>query len=118
VIISQKKGFNMAVKKYPIKKIKVDIEVLGGVIELSELTTKHKDLCNDNPEYDTPKNGLINAGLTEEQFDLLGEGVARELMNDVIDLTYPNMRQKLNELIEKGEYTPPSDEEIEESKKN
>jgi hypothetical protein len=105
-------------KKHPIKKITVDVEALGGKVELVELTTRYKDMCNDDPTYDTPKNCLMTAGLTEEQYYKLGETVATDLVNEVIDLTYPNMRQKLQELMDSGEYKPPTEEEMEESKKN
>jgi len=105
-------------KKFPSKKIELDIEALGGVITLTELTIEYRELCNQDPSYDNTTNGLINAGMTQEQVNKLGENVGKEIMNEVIDLTYPNMREKLQELIESGEYVPPTKTEKEESKKN
>ena len=105
-------------KKYPINKITVDVEALGGEIELTEFTQEYRVLCGKTEGYDTPLNGLINAGLTEEQVLSLGERVATALYEDVVELTYPNMMEELKRLQEAGEYIPPTEEEIEESKKN
>ena len=105
-------------KKFPINKIVVDVEVLGGEITLTELTQEHRVECNKDREYDTPRNGLLCAGLTNEQVDKLGEGVLIALYEEVIDLTYPNARKELKALEEAGNYTPPTEEEAEESKKN
>lgn len=105
-------------KKFPINKIEVDVEALGGVITLTEFTQAYRVACNADKGFDTPRNGLINAGLTEEQVDKLGENVTIALYNEVVDLTYPNAREELQKLIDSGEYTPPTDEEREDVKKN
>lgn len=105
-------------KKFPINKIDVDVEALGGKIVLTELTQAYRVKCNDDKSFDTPRNGLINAGLTEEQVDLLGERVAVALYEEVIDLTYPNLRKEVDEMIASGTYKEPTAEEIEEAKKN
>ena len=104
--------------KFPINKIEVDIEALGGKIILTELTTEYRDLCNDNQSHDNPKNGLINAGLSEDQYHKMGEQTAIAVYNAVVDLTYPNAREKLKEMMESGEYVPPSTDEVKDSKKN
>lgn len=105
-------------KKFPINLITVDIEALGGETTLSEFTQAYRVECNKDRKYDTPRNGLINAGLTEEEFNLLGEQVAIALYNEVIDLTYPNARKELQDKIDAGEYEEPTEDEVEESKKN
>lgn len=105
-------------RKFPIKTITVDVEALGGKVTIHELTIEFRDKCNDDPTFDTPRNGLLGAGLSEDQVKCLGENVAIELYNEVIDLTYPNMREKLESMLKDGTYTPPSEEDVEKSKKN
>jgi hypothetical protein len=104
--------------KFPTNKIKVEVEALGGVVELSELTIDYRDKCNKDKSFDTPKNVLLNAGLTEDQVSKLGERVATELMNAVIDLTYPGVRAEMERMVADDTYKAPTDDEIEESKKN
>ncbi len=105
-------------KKYPINKITVEVEALGGEVTLNELTVEYRDRCNKEPEYDTPANALINAGLSPEQVAKLGENVAIALMNEVIDLTYPGVREEMKRMVEDGTYQKPSAEEKEKVKKN
>jgi len=105
-------------KKYPIRKIKLDVEALGGVIELHELSIRYKELCNADSSHDTVKNGLMDAGMTEEQYLSLSEQTSVDIMNDVIDLTFPNARAELQRMIEEGTFVPPTEEEKEASKKN
>lgn len=105
-------------KKFPINKIEVEVEALGGVVTLFELTQEYRVLCNKDKSFDTPRNALLMHGLTEDQVNKLGERVAEALYEEIIDLTYPHARKQLQEMIEKGEYTPPTEDEIEESKKN
>lgn len=104
-------------KKYPKNRITVDVEALGGEVTLTELTQGYRYESNANPELDTPRLGLINAGLTEDQINLLGERVLIDLYDEVVELTYPNARAELQRLIDEGLYTPPTDNEKEESKK-
>ncbi len=68
--------------------------------------------------YDTPTNGLINAGLTEGQVGMLGEKVAIALYTEVVELTYPNAIKRLKEMKESGEYKEPTEFEIKQAKKN
>ncbi len=105
-------------KKYPELTIDVEVEALGGVVTLKEFTQEYRVLCNNDKSFDTPRNALMMHGLTEEQVNKLGESVAKALYEEIIDLTYPNAREQLEKLIEDGEYTPPTEDEIEESKKN
>lgn len=105
-------------KKFPMNKVIVDVEALGGEITLYELTQVYRVTCNKDSAYDTPRNALINAGLTEDQVDKLGERVARALYEEVIELTYPNATAELKALMESGEYKEPTEDEVEESKKN
>lgn len=105
-------------KKFPIRKITVEVEALGGKVILSEFTQAYRVQCNEDQDFDTPWNGLINAGLTEEQVGKLGEGVAGDLYREVVELTYPNAMKRLKELQESGEYEPPTEKEIEDAKKN
>lgn len=105
-------------KKYPINKIVVDVEALGGEIELRELTQRYRVMCNQDKSHDTPTNALINAGLTEEQVGELGQNIVPALYELVIDLTYPNARQELEKMIKAGTFVEPTEEEQEESKKN
>ena len=104
-------------KSYPINKFTADIEVLGGEITLTELTQDFRDHCNDDSGFDTPRNALINAGLTEDQVDKLGVNVIVAIYNDIVDFTYPNMREEYEKMISEKDYTPPTEEEIEDSKK-
>jgi len=105
-------------KKYPIKRVVVDIEALGGEVELTELSIRYREMCNQDRSFDTPRNALLDAGLTNEQIDLLGDGVANELMKELIDLTYPELRENMERLIASGEYEPPTEAQMEEAKKN
>jgi len=105
-------------KKFPINSVEVDVEALGGKIVLTELTQAFRVQCNNDKSFDTPRNGLVNAGLTEDQVDLLGERVAVALYEEVIDLTYPDLREEVNEMIASGTYKAPTNDEIEEAKKN
>ena len=61
---------------------------------------------------------MLHAGITEEQVDKIGERTARLIYNEIVELTYPGQFSELQRMIEEGEYTPPTEEEIEESKKN
>lgn len=108
----------MTKKYYPIRKIKADIEVLGGEITLSELTVGHRLKVNEDSEFDTPTNALIDAGLTLEQVNKLGSNVANDLYNDIVDLTYPQAREEMMKMLEDGNYIAPTETEIELSKKN
>jgi len=105
-------------KKFPINSITVDVEALGGATILTEFTQEYRVKCNEDREYDTPVNGLLNAGLTQEQVEKLGQNVVVALYEEVIDLTYPNQRNELQAMIDSGEYKEPTEDEIEESKKN
>ncbi len=105
-------------KKFPINKIIVDVEALGGKVELCELNQEYRVNCNNDNTFDTPRNGLINAGLTEEQVNILGERVAQALYEEVVTLTYPNAVEELKAMMESGTYVPPTEEEKEISKKN
>lgn len=105
-------------KKFPINKITVDVEALGGEISLNEFTQEYRVQCSKDPEHDTVSNGLENAGLSKEQVMGLGEGVARALYDEVVELTYPDAVAELKALKESGEYKEPTDEEKEEAKKN
>jgi len=96
----------------------VDVEALGGEITITELTQEYRVECNEDQLYDTPMNGLLNAGLTQEQINKLGQNTVTALYEEVIDLTYPNAREELEKLIKDGTYKEPTKEEIEESKKN
>lgn len=105
-------------KKFPINTVTVDVEALGGEVTLNELTTAYRVECNKDSTYDTPRNALINAGLTGEEVDMLGERVLVALYEEVIDLTYPNAREQLKAEMEAGNFTEPTEEEITDSKKN
>lgn len=105
-------------KKFPMNKVVVDVEALGGEITLYEFTQVYRVQCNNDSEFDNPTNGLLNAGLTQEQTDKLSERTARALYEEVVELTYPNATAELKKLMESGEYTEPTDDEVEESKKN
>lgn len=105
-------------KKFPINKIVVDVEALGGEVTLTELTQVYRVECNKDPKFDNPRNGLVNAGLTNEQVDLLGERVATALYEEVVELTYPNATAELKAQMEAGTYVAPTEDETEESKKN
>ena len=104
--------------KYPINKVTVDVEVLGGELTLTEFTQEYRVLTTKDPSFDTPFNGLLNAGLSEEQCLMLGEGVAKALYQEVVELTYSDELAQLKLLQESGEYVAPTEAEIEESKKN
>jgi len=105
-------------KDYPIKKITVNVEALGGEVTLTEFKQNYRVACGEDKTYDTPINGLQNAGLTEEQVLELGEGVAKDLYEAVVELTYPNVMAEIKKLQEEGNYTPPTEEEMEQAKKN
>ena len=105
-------------KKFPINKVEVDVEALGGAITLTELTQVYRVECNNDSEFDTPVNALLNAGLTFDQISLLGEQVIVGLYNEVIDLTYPNARKELQQQISSGEYKPSTPDEELNAKKN
>lgn len=105
-------------KKFPINTIIVDIEALGGEVTLNELTQEYRVKCHQDKRYDTPSNGLLNAGLTQEQINKLGERVAIAVFEAVIDLTYPNAREDMQKMIDSGEYKEPTVLESEELKKN
>ncbi len=104
--------------KFPTKRLEVDVEALGGVIHLNEFTIMYRDKCNEDRDFDTPKNGLIDAGLTEEQVMKLGEQTAIDLYTAVVDFTYPKLREQIQTMIDDGTYVEPTEEEQEESKKN
>ena len=106
------------IKKFPINSTIVDVEALGGTITLNEFTQEYRVKCNKDHDYDTPTNGLLNAGLTQEQINKLGQNVIVALYEEVIDLTYPNARKELQAQIDSGEYKEPTEDEVEESKKN
>ena len=105
-------------KKFPINSITVEVEALGGEVTLTEFTQEYRVQCSKDNEFDTPVNGLVNAGLTREQSLILGEGVAKAIYEAVVELTYPNVMAELKRLQESGDYTPPTEEDEEESKKN
>ena len=105
-------------KKFPINSITIDIEALGGEITLTEFTQEYRVQCGKEEGFDTPINGLQNAGLTKEQVLSLGEGVAKAIYEEIVELTYPNVMAELKRLKEEGEYKEPTEEEIKESKKN
>ena len=105
-------------KKYPINTVTVDVEALGGEIELSEFTQEYRVLIAKDPAFDTPTNGLMNAGLTKEQCMKLGNNVAKGLYQEVVELTYVDELAQLKQLKELGEYVEPTKDELEESKKN
>jgi len=107
----------MIKKTYPMKRLQATIDGIG-TIELTELTTAYRERAMDDPAYDNPKNALICAGMTEEQFGSLGHNIAMELYKDIIDLTYPNAMEELKKMMESGEYEEPTEEEREELKKN
>ena len=104
--------------KYPINTITVDVEALGGKITLNEFTHEYRVKTTKDQMFDTPFNGLLNAGLTEEQCLKLGETVLKALYQEVVELTYADELKQLKELKESGKYKEPTEEEIEESKKN
>ena len=101
-----------------MKKVVVDVEALGGKITLYELTQEYRVECNEDDTFDTPTNGLLNAGLTLEQIHKLGQHTVVSLYEEVIDLTYPNARVELENMIKDGTFKLPTDKEKEESKKN
>lgn len=103
--------------KFPIKRFTVDIEALGE-ITLTELTTEYRIRCNEDPTFDTPTNALINAGLKQEDISKLGESLLPELYLALIEFTYPNASEELAKQKEDGTYVEPTEEDIEESKKN
>lgn len=105
-------------KKFPINSITVEVEALGGEITLNELNQRYRVQCNKDKTFDNPRNGLINAGLTEDQVDLLGERVAVALYDEVVELTYPNARAELEQMIKNGTFKKPTKDEQDESKKN
>ena len=104
-------------KSYPIKKFTLNIEALGEEIVLTELTQDYRDHCIDNPEDDTPKNALLSVGMTEEQYKKLGVSLIPEIYGDLVDFTYPNMREEYEKMIAEEDYKEPTEEEVEESKK-
>lgn len=108
----------MIKNKYPITKMTADIEVLGGEITLTELTLGYRDLINDDPSLDTPRNALLCCGLTKEQVDLLGEQVAGNLYKDIIDMTYPDARTAVEAMMDDGTYVEPTADETTIAKKN
>ena len=105
-------------KSYPIKKFTIDVEVLGEEVVLTELTQDYRDQCIDDPELDTPRNALLSVGMTEEQIKKLGVSLLPEIYADLVDFTYPNLREEYAKMIEAEGYVEPTEEEAEESKKN
>lgn len=105
-------------KKFPINSITVDVEALGGEVTLTEFTQEYRYKCTKDDTYDNPINGLVNAGLTQEEALKLGEGVAKAIYGEIVELTYPNAVAELKALQEAGEYVPPTDKDLEEAKKN
>ena len=45
--------------KYPINKVTVDVEVLGGELTLTEFTQEYRVLTTKDPSFDTPVNGFL-----------------------------------------------------------
>ena len=105
-------------KSYPIKKFTVSIEALGEELVLTELTQSYRDRCMDNPEEDTPRNALLSAGMTEEQYEKIGVSLIPEIYGDLVDFTYPNLREEYEKMIAEEGYVEPTEAEAEESKKN
>ena len=104
--------------KFPKNSITVDIEALGGATTLTELTLEYRVLCNEDTTYDSPMNGLQDAGLTKEQVLKLGENTSIAVYKAVVDLTYPNARAELERMIADGTYKPPTKEQEKKAKKN
>lgn len=105
-------------KKFPSNKLVIDVEALGGEVTLYELNQEYKVECNRDASFDTPHNALLNIGFKEEDILKLGQRVIVDIYKEIIDLTYPNVRAELEQQIKDGTFEEPSEEDVEESKKN
>ena len=83
--------------KFPERSFKVDITPLG-VIELKELSVAYRHKCNEDPQYDTAENVLIDAGMSVDQVGKLGVSQVSELALEVVEFTYPGTKEKIANL--------------------
>jgi len=104
--------------KYPSTRKTVFVEDLDKEIVIRELTVGYLKTAQADPEYDTPTEALKMCGLSDEDIDSLGMSVLNTLYADIVDLTYPGMRELREQQIAEGTYVAPTDEESEKSKKN
>ena len=93
---------------FPIRSFEANIEGLGTV-QLKELSVKYRSLCIDDPKQDTPRNTLLDAGMTDEQIDSLRVGQVGALTVAVIEFTYPGLKRDAGSI---------TDDEREDLKKN
>jgi hypothetical protein len=80
------------IQRFPERIFKADIGGLG-IVELKELSVKYRSLVIDDPKQDTPRNTLLDAGMTNEQIDSLRVGQVGALTVAVIEFTYPGLKK-------------------------
>jgi hypothetical protein len=85
------------IQKFPERAFKADVEGLG-IITLKELSVKYRLSVIDDPANDTPRNVLLDAGMTDEQINMLRVGQLAKLASAVIEFTYPNLLKDSKEL--------------------
>ena len=109
----------MPMREYPTKRETVFIEDLGREIVIRELTTGYIKNSQTDPEFDTAANAVkLLCGLADEEIDMLGVSTLADIYRDIIDLTYPGMRDLRDKQIAEGSYKKPNDDEVKDTKKN
>jgi hypothetical protein len=93
---------------FPVRSFKANIGGIGEV-ELNELSVKYRIECSDDPTKDTAHNTLLDAGMTEDQIMRLGVSQLEAIAIEVIDFTYPGLKERLGEL---KDLTPTEKDEL------
>ncbi len=106
-------------RKYPSHQFTAFIADVAREVVIHELTEGFIKNAQENPEIDTKRNAIKHCtDLTDDEIDMLGARVAQEIYDDILDLTHPGVRAERDKMIKEGTYKEPTEEEMEDSKKN
>lgn len=98
---------------YPERSKRFYLERLGKEVTLYEMSVGFKVKLDEDESLGTPENILLDAGMEKEDILRLGTSTLVDLYWEVLELTYPGAKARMENSEEQ-----PSEKEIKDSKKN
>ena len=105
-------GGNTSAPVYPEVSKKFFLERIGKEITLYDMSLKFRLDLAENPELGTPKNVLIDAGMSEEDIERLGAKTVEQLHLEVLRLTYPELMEKVDAGEDISSEAPADDDDV------